>query len=158
MQFDNLRLLGGKPLKLFERVVELQNNFFADRSGDLNLIQRDLLGILAVPHTEPPPGSVYEDMSHGFCSGAEEMPAVLPSLMLIADQPQIRLMHQSGGLQSLSGRQEGPFVGGESAQFLIDQREQFVSGFAVAVLDPLEDLGDIAHATKLNCQGGLVEA
>ena len=157
-EFHDFRLLSGEPLKLFERFIELQNNFVFGRGGDFNLIQRDLLGILAVPHTEPPPGAVYEDMSHGFGSGAEEMPAVLPSLMLIADQPQISLMHQSGGLQSLSGRQEGHFVGSESAQFLIDQREQFVSGFAVAVLDPLEDLGDVAHARKLNCEQRLIEA
>ncbi len=157
-EFHDFRLLSGEPLKLFEGFIELQNNFVLGRSGDLNLLQRDLLGVLAVPHTEPAAGAVYEDMSHGFGGGAEEMPAVLPSLILIADQPQISLMHQGGSLQSLSGRQEGHFVGSESAQFLIDQREQFVSGFAVAVLDPLEDLGHIAHATKLNCEQRLIEA
>src|SRR5216683_2264184 len=48
-EFHDFRLLSGEPLKLFESFVELQNNFVLGRSGDLNLIQRDLLGLLAVP-------------------------------------------------------------------------------------------------------------
>src|SRR6266851_3168774 len=43
-EFHDFRLLGGMSLKLFEGFIELQNNFFLGRGGDLNLIQRDFLG------------------------------------------------------------------------------------------------------------------
>ena len=36
----------------------------------------------------------------------------------------------------------------QSSKFLIDQRQQFLGGFGIALLGALEDLGDIAHATQ----------
>jgi len=42
----------------------------------------------------------------------------------------------------------------ELAQLLIDQRQQFIGGMGVALLDAIEDAGHIAHADmKLNCVG-----
>ena len=36
----------------------------------------------------------------------------------------------------------------ESPEFLIDQWQQLLGGLRVAVLDALEDLGDVAHARQ----------
>ncbi len=44
----------------------------------------------------------------------------------------------AGGFVSHPGR-------GKLAEFLINQREQFVGGHGVALLSAIEDAGDIAH-------------
>ena len=38
---------------------------------------------------------------------------------------------------------------GELAQLFVNQREQFLSRIAIALLNALEDLGDIAHEPEL---------
>jgi hypothetical protein len=54
-------------------------------------------------------------------------------------------MHQRRGLQGLPRRFAGHFVRGQPAQFLVNQREQFVRGLRVALLNGVKDAGDIAH-------------
>ena len=56
-------------------------------------------------------------------------------------------MDQRGRLQGMASRLVGHVVRRQSAKFFIDQRQQFLSGFGIALLDALEDLGDIAHAS-----------
>ncbi len=46
----------------------------------------------------------------------------------------------------------------QPAQFLIDQREKFGRGFAIAPLDALEDVGDIAHTTERRWSRVIAEA
>ena len=38
----------------------------------------------------------------------------------------------------------------QTAQFLIDQGQQFLRSFAIALLDALEDLRNVAHATHFS--------
>ena len=45
-----------------------------------------------------------------------------------------------------------------AALFLTDQREQFLCGFAIALLDALKDLGDVAHATEYWARTEIKEA
>jgi hypothetical protein len=54
-------------------------------------------------------------------------------------------MDERGGLQRLVRRFVGHLVGGELAQFFIDQRQQFISGFGVALFDGVENVGDVVH-------------
>ena len=44
-------------------------------------------------------------------------------------------MDKSGGLERLAGICLGHFAGSQSAQFLIHQRQQFLSGFRIAAFD-----------------------
>jgi hypothetical protein len=48
----------------------------------------------------------------------------------------------------MASRLVGHVVRRQSAKFFIDQRQQFLSGFGIALLDALEDLGDIAHMAQ----------
>src|SRR5262249_38998157 len=41
----------------------------------------------------------------------------------------------------------GQFLGGQLAQFVIDQRQKLVGGLGIALLDGLEDAGDVVHAS-----------
>lgn len=53
-------------------------------------------------------------------------------------------MHQGGGLERMTGSLVGHLVRREPPQFVIDQRQQFVRGFGVTVLNGVEDLSCVA--------------
>jgi len=57
-------------------------------------------------------------------------------------------MHQRCGLKRLTGRFIRHPVRRQFAQLLIHQREQFVGGVRIAVLDGGEDLSDVAHGGR----------
>src|SRR6266404_9347372 len=54
-------------------------------------------------------------------------------------------MHQGRRLQGLAWQFVGHLVRGKSAQFLVNQREQFIRSPPIAVLNGFEDARDIAH-------------
>ena len=54
-------------------------------------------------------------------------------------------MHQRGGLKCLAQRFVRHLVRSQPPQFLIDQRQQFVPGLGVALLDGSEDSNDLVH-------------
>src|SRR5439155_27256324 len=76
---------------------------------------------------------------------AEEMGAASPLLIFNPNESLISLMHGRGGLKSLAWRFLGHLVRGEFAQFLVNQRQQFVGSFWIAFFDGVEDAGDVAH-------------
>lgn len=54
-------------------------------------------------------------------------------------------MDERGCLECLTGWHCGHAGGGELAQLFIDQRQQFVGGFMVALLDAIENARNLAH-------------
>jgi len=105
-----------------------------------------------------PPSRFDQDSAHGLGRGGEEMSAAVPMGWTTADQPEPCLMDQGCGLEGVAGRFLGHLVRCQLAQFLIDQREQFLCGFAIALLDALKDLGDVAHATEYWARTEIKEA
>ena len=61
--------------------------------------------------------------AHGFGGGGEEVPpAIPPPIWPDADQTDISLVDQGGGLEGLAGILRGQPRGGELAQLVVDQR------------------------------------
>jgi hypothetical protein len=54
-------------------------------------------------------------------------------------------MHQRGGIQRLPWLLPGELLRGELAQLVVDQRQQLVGGVRIALVDGLEDAGDVGH-------------
>lgn len=46
---------------------------------------------------------------------------------------------------SLAGRFTGHLVGRHAAQFVVDQRQQFIGGLGITVFDGVEELRDVTH-------------
>ena len=65
--------------------------------------------------------------------------------MVLADQPQVGLMHQGSGLESLARRFRIQHPGGQAAKLRVDQRQQLVRRVRVVLLDRLQELGDLVH-------------
>jgi hypothetical protein len=80
-------------------------------------------------------GVVDKEMAHGLGRGGEEMGAIFESRVFAADETHPHLMHQGGGLERVTRRAMGHFIRRQFAQFRIDERQQFIGGFRIAVLD-----------------------
>ena len=116
-------------------------------SRDLNRVDFHALltSTVALPLTA---SSLDEYATHSFSSRPEEVSAVLPRLLLAFNQAQPGLVDQRGWLQCMPGRLLDHFAGSQSAQFLVNERQQFVRGFRVALLNSIEKASDLAHGQK----------
>ena len=82
-------------------------------------------------------------------AAAKKCPRPFQSVRLLAaDQPEVRLVDQGGGLERLPRLLVGQPGGGEPAQLVVDEREQVGGGLRVAGLDRGQDLGDVGHVAK----------
>ena len=62
-----------------------------------------------------------------------------------ADQAQVRLVDQGGGVERVAGRLGGHARGGELAQLVVDERQQLGGGLAVARLGGVEEASHVGH-------------
>ena len=77
-----------------------------------------------------------------------------------ADETQIRLVNEGGGVERVPGRLVGQPLRGEAAQLLVNQGQQLRRGPGVAMSDGIEDARDIIHGvfgifplhSRLTCQ------
>jgi len=90
-------------------------------------------------------GMVNENAAHALGSGAKEVRAVLPGQVPGSNKPQPSFVDERGGLQRMTGGFVRHLVRGEAAEFLIDQREQFIGSLAIAMLDGVKDACHFAH-------------
>jgi hypothetical protein len=59
---------------------------------------------------------------------------------------QPRFMYEGRRLEGMTRSFVSHFVRGHPAQFVIDQRQQLISGLRIAVFDGVEDSRNVAHA------------
>ena len=69
-----------------------------------------------------------------------------------ADQPQVRLVHQRGGLKRLAGLFLRQFLRRQLAQLVVDDGQKLLGGVRVAVLDGVENLGHVTHGTAFRLE------
>src|SRR5437588_12147527 len=60
-------------------------------------------------------------------------------------QPQVRVMDQRCGLQSLAGLLLCQLLRRQLAQLIVDERQELLGGVRVTLLDGGQDAGDVAH-------------
>ena len=100
---------------------------------------------------EPPLAAsvVDEDSSHRLGRGRKEVPTPVPLPDLgNFDKPQIGFMDQGRRVESLSGPLLSHSLRGELAQFVIDQRQQFLGRDLIALIDRREDRRHVAHSSE----------
>jgi hypothetical protein len=73
----------------------------------------------------------------------------LPDASVAVEKPQPRLMHERRGLKRLPGRLSGHVRRRQPAQFIINQRQQFVGGTAPGI-QRLQNAGDVSK-TVFRC-------
>ena len=66
-------------------------------------------------------------------------------------------MNEGRCLEAVSGSFPRQFRGREAAQFVIDERKQFIGGLGVALLNAVKDACDIAHRAEIKQRTMIVE-
>ena len=74
----------------------------------------------------------------------EEMSAPSKSARLAPGQPQPSLVNQRRGLKCVTGSLASHFVRGQFTQFLLNQRQEFLSGRGVAAIHGIKHVCDVA--------------
>lgn len=90
-----------------------------------------------------PPRLIDENTPHRLGRDAEEMAAI--GERLIADRSQIRFMHEHRRVQRLARFLPSHLRRRQSAQLIIDQRQQLLCRVRVALLDRNQHASDVAH-------------
>lgn len=149
-EFDEFGFIFVERGEFFQGVADGEKFLIRRRSDNFEFVDIDALLIAAVAEGAFAAGAFYENPAHRFGGGTEKVGAVLPRLLIGGDQAEPGFMYEGGGLKSVAGRFVRHSVGREFAQFVVDERKQFISGFGLTALDRSKNVSDIAH---LVCPG-----
>jgi hypothetical protein len=106
---------------------------FRGRFGcNLHVGKRHTLAISAVPASPLPPSAIDQNPPHRLSCHPEEMAPVGETV--IANQSHVRLVDESGGVESVAGGFGGNPRGGKFPQLVVNERQQLGSGLAVTLL------------------------
>ena len=118
--------------------------------GDFDSFQIDALLAAAMPLCRFSARSFDQNAPHCFSSSAKEMGPACPLLTLISYQPEPGLMDERGGLERVSGRLISHLMRRQTAQFVIDQRQQLIGCLGITLLSRFEYACNIAHAERID--------
>ena len=135
-------ILRGKMIERFIQHKELVCLYFG---GDLDFIYIHSLLAAAMAQRAFAPRVFDQNASHSLGRGGEEMCPAAPSAVSVAAEPEPGFVDECSRLESLAGLFSGQAVGGEVAQFGINQRKQFLSGIRMALINFLEYAREIVH-------------
>src|SRR5439155_10639336 len=104
--------------------------FITAGCGNLHggVIDVDPLQSTPVAHGFLASSVVDNDAAHGLGCGGEEMGAPLPLPAILASKLEPGFMHQSGGLEGLSGGFAGKLGCSGMAKFVVNQRQESLGG------------------------------
>jgi hypothetical protein len=145
-QFNYLGSFGLFLREFLQRFIEEQQSVVVHVRRDFNLVQIEpfpspatLAGCFATR-------VINEDVAHGFRGGGKKVAAIGESRMrLVAGKPKPGLVHESGGLQRVARGFIGHARDSQLAEFIIDQRQEFIGGVRVARLRSIQDKSHSAH-------------
>src|SRR5262249_36019845 len=94
------------------------------------------------------------DAAHGFGRGGEEVAAVLPAWFVGgADQPEVRLVDEGGGLKGLNWGLGGHPCGSELPQLVLDEREQVGGSGAITGRRGVQESRHLGHSASVTRTG-----
>src|SRR5580700_8076331 len=97
-----------------------------------------------------------EDSSHGLGRRGKEVPTPCPLPRLgYLDEPQIGLMDQGRRIESLPRSLLSHSLRRQLAQFVVDERQQFLGGDSIAPINRRENRAHIAHSKEYSDIGTL---
>src|SRR6266496_1197685 len=79
-----------------------------------------------------PAGMVQQDAAHQGSGNREKVAAVVILHLALSNETQVRLIDEGGGLQSVTGALAAHAGGSQAAEFIVNQRDELVSGLGIA--------------------------
>ena len=133
-QLDDAALAFVDRGKAGERVVQCQDVIaLAGREGE-HFVERHGRHTSAAFLAAMPPRMVDENLPHQVRGHAIEMRAAFPFRRVLRYEPHVRLVDQGCRLQSVGGVLVAEVVGGQTTQFVVDDRNQQLESLPLAVL------------------------
>ena len=74
---------------------------------------------------------------------------------LVADEPEVRLVHQRRRVERLPGLLAGELRGGELAQLVVDHGQELGRRLAIAAVRRFEQSRDLAHGAAASFSSGV---
>lgn len=145
-QFHKLRPPGVMGRQLIQRFVQSEQLFIVHLRGEFESFNVDARRPAAVADVILASRVINQDAPHRFRCRGEKMGAVLPLRLVSAAEPEPGFVDEGRGLQSLAGIFTRHLCGGEFAQLFVHERQQFGGGVRIALIQPLQDDGEFAHA------------
>ncbi len=146
-ELDDARLSRCQRVELLQRIIEGDKvEWLVLRRAD-GLIQRHANAVVTLLATATA-GVINEDAANGLCRHGEELGAVLPADMLLADQPHERLIDQLGGLESVTLALAPHRDLRNAMEFREDERGKAIGRAGHAALYLGEDRGDVQRKEK----------
>jgi hypothetical protein len=137
------------PLELCERLVDCQQIVKPFVRNRQILVEVQTPGLTASLVPAPASCPFDQDSAHGLGGGAEEVSPAIPVLLgAVANQPQVRFVHQGRSLKRLAGPFLRQPLSGEAAQLIVDKRQELVGSVWVAGVNGVQDARDIAHESQ----------
>jgi hypothetical protein len=137
--------------KFVERVTDGEKLVVGWWRGCIRILKLYALLIAAMTHGALAASAINENATHRLGGGGEEVGAVLKlRLAVIAGQTQPCFVNERGRLQSVARRFIRHPVSGQSSKLFINQRQQFIGGFGIALLYAFQNVCDIAHTPQSN--------
>jgi hypothetical protein len=100
-------------------------------------------------------GGVDEDAPHGLRRGGEEVAAMVPPRDVPgAGESEVRLVHESRGLQGVPRLLLGHACGGEFAQLVVEEREQVGGRLAVTGRRGVQESRHLGHSASVTLPAG----
>ncbi len=129
-----------QPGQFIECIVDFKHMIILRFSGGFEASQVN--PVLAAAMAESPfaPGVLNEDAPHCLGRRGEEVASAVPLLVSLTSQPEPSLVHQRGRLQGLARGLPGHLGGSQTAQFLVEQRQQPLRCLRVPGVNGFKDL------------------
>jgi hypothetical protein len=72
-------------------------------------------------------------------------PAAVPGVAVVADQPEIGLVHQGRGLEGLAWRLAAELLCCQLTELIVDEQQEVAGSTRVALFDRRKDARDVVH-------------
>lgn len=122
-QVDDGGLARIGALEFLDRLVNGQDVIIGRGDGDA-LIELRSLPITPAFERALASDLLDDDVVHGPAGGGKEVSPMIPRLAAAVGQTQVGLVHESGGLEGLPGRQMSHPLSGHGPQGVVDERQQ----------------------------------
>ena len=106
----------------------------------------DALVVATLLRTSLAAGTFDQDAAHSFGGGGVEVTTTVPvPIRVTPDEPEVCLVNQGGRLESLPRLFAHHLCSGKAAKLPIDQGQQLIGGVGVAVIDRIQQPGNVIH-------------
>ena len=138
-QFGLAGVVGGKAVESLVHREQCLGVLGGRRDIEARGIGADLGQWPPVSYRALASGIVDEDPAHAFGGRCKEMGPVSPSGLLVATQPEPRLVNEGCGTQGLPGILSRHLGGRQAPQLLVNQVQQSCGSLRVVGMNPLQD-------------------